>query len=163
MFSRGGGRFEAGIWEDRGGIETLEANGAVVGGINAASGFHGAVLLSNKSERRPSSFLRLLSLLPSMEIGICPVVPEGVPRPPLLTFGLAFFSRPGLLALRPVIVVSVMCVRSVVRFSPMIVPAPLRFAVRRDPVPVVGSGGVARSPARGREAVSRALRRVESA
>lgn len=76
--------------------------------------------------------------------------------------GLAFFSRAvGLLARRPVMVVSVMWVRSVVRFSPMMVPAGFRAAVRREllEAEAEAGGGVARW----REEASRVGRREESA
>lgn len=46
--SSGGGRFDGGIWLASGGIETREARGAVVGGINVASGFQGAVWTNNR-------------------------------------------------------------------------------------------------------------------
>lgn len=120
MCSSGGGRLDGGIWDAKGGIDILEANGAVVGGINVASGFHGAVLRSNKSESRSSltlflprlklSTCGLSSAMDSCNLGMCAnVVPKGVPRPPpLTTFGLAFLSRFGLLARRPVMMVSVM-------------------------------------------------------
>lgn len=120
MCSSGGGRLDGGIWDAKGGIDILEANGAVVGGISVASGFHGAVLRSNILESRSSLALFLPRLrlstcglsraVGSCNLGMCvDVVPKGVPRPPpLATFGLAFFSRLGLLARRPVMIVSVM-------------------------------------------------------
>lgn len=143
--SSGGGRFDGGIWLASGGIETREARGAVVGGINVASGFQGTVWTNEQVSQ--TVFIR---------------GGGGVPRPALAMLGLAFFSRVvGLLARRPVMVVSVMWVRSVVRFSPMMVPAGFRAVVRRElevEAEVVG-GGVARW----REAASRVGRREESA
>lgn len=180
MCSSGGGRFDGGIWDAKGGIDILEANGAVVGGISVASGFHGAVPRSNILESRASLALFLPCLKfstcgLSRAMGLCKLsmcvgaVPRGVPRPPpLATFGLAFFSRFGLLVRRPVMVVSVMWVRSVVRFSPiMLPPVPARFAVRREPVGTAvgcgcdGGGAVRSVLLRGRVVVSRAVPRRE--
>lgn len=182
MCSSGGGRLDGGIWDAKGGIDILEANGAVVGGIRVASGFHGAVLRSKILESRSSLALLLPHLEPSVRGGSCSMglcklgmcvgaVPKGVPRPPpAATFGLAFFSRLGLLTRRPVMVVSVMWVRSVVRFSPITLPpAPGRFVVRREPVGTAvgcvcgcGGGGAVRSVLlRGRVVGSRAVPRRE--
>lgn len=174
MCSSGGGRLDGGIWDAKGGIDILEANGAVVGGISVASGFHGAVLRSKILESRSS----LALLLPRLKLSVCGgscsmgmcvgAVPKGVPRPPpVATFGLAFFSRLGLLTRRPVMVVSVMWVRSVVRFSPITLP-PARFVVRRDPVGTAvgcvcgcGGGAVRSVLLRGRVVGSRAVPRRE--
>jgi len=47
MSSKAGGQQEVGSWDARGATEMRDASGAVVGGINVASGFHGAEVVVN--------------------------------------------------------------------------------------------------------------------
>src|SRR5690606_28094767 len=55
IWSSGGGRLAGGSCDASGGIEILDASGAVVGAISAASGFHGTTSHDTAISRHPHS------------------------------------------------------------------------------------------------------------